>query len=233
MNPEPDYGIAFEALKRRSRAEWQIFTQHEFVRRLGDGTLPRDSFLHYLRQDYVFLIHFSRAWAFAAVKAETVEEIRLAASTLHGLICHEITLHVETCEQEGISEQELASTKEELENLAYTRYALDAGLSGDFLDMILTLAPCVLGYGEIGMQLSKTGTSTEYLPWISTYSGAEYQSVCEELGKLIDGALIRRLGEDYQSLPRWNSLSEKFASAVRLETAFWQMGLRGGQVTAV
>ena len=41
----------------------------DFVEQLGDGSLPRKSFLHYLVQDYVFLVHFSRAWALAVVKS--------------------------------------------------------------------------------------------------------------------------------------------------------------------
>ena len=226
MGSEQGYGKAFEALKANCRKEWLEFTGHEFVRRLGDGTLPREAYLHYLRQDYVFLMHFSRAWALAAVKAETIDEIQLAANTLHGLTTFEMSLHVETCRKEGIPEGELASTAEELENLAYTRYALDAGLSGDFLDIILTLAPCVLGYGEIGLHLLQEQKSDEYLQWIETYADDEYQSVCRELGQMMDGAVVRRLGDQYQSLPRWNSLSAKFTKATCLEAAFWQMGLR-------
>ena len=226
MGSEQGYGRAFEALKGNCRQEWLDFTGHEFVRRLGDGTLPREAYLHYLRQDYVFLMHFSRAWALAAVKAETIDEIQLAANTLHGLTTFEMSLHVETCSREGIPESELASTREELENLAYTRYALDAGLSGDFLDIILTLAPCVLGYGEIGLHLSAARTSDEYLEWIETYAGDEYQSVCRELGRMMDSALVRRLGGQYEALPRWASLSDRFTKATCLEAAFWQMGLR-------
>ena len=37
---------------------WLAYTRHAFVQGLGDGTLPHAAFLHYLKQDYVFLIHF-------------------------------------------------------------------------------------------------------------------------------------------------------------------------------
>lgn len=226
----PNYGRAFAALKMRSGEEWDAFTRHEFVRRLGDGTLPRDCYLHYLRQDYVFLIHFSRAWALAAVKAESIGEIKLAATILNGLINHEMALHVETCAGEGIAEPELAATAEELENLAYTRFALDAGLSGDFLDIMLALAPCVLGYGEVGLHLAAARSSDTYRPWIETYAGEEYQGLCRDLGQAMDAALTGRLGADYETLPRWRTLAQRFATATRLEASFWQMGMRGGAV---
>lgn len=35
---------------------WHNFTHHEFVRKLGDGTLPYESFKHYMIQDYLYLV---------------------------------------------------------------------------------------------------------------------------------------------------------------------------------
>jgi thiaminase (transcriptional activator TenA) len=102
----------------------------------------------------VFLIHFARAWALAVAKAETLEEMKTAAATVHALVHHEMRLHIETCAGEGISQAELEATPEAAENLAYTRYVLEAGYSGDFLDLMAALAPCVLGYGEIGARLA-------------------------------------------------------------------------------
>ena len=149
---------------------------HAFVRGLGDGTLPRAAFLHYLAQDYMFLIHFSRAWALAVTKAETLDEMRACAATVQALIDDEMRLHVETCAAEGISAAALEATREAPANLAYTRYVLDAGHSGDFLDLMAALAPCVLGYGEIGAALAATAPPDgPYAGWIATYGGKDYQ----------------------------------------------------------
>ena len=46
----------FDQLKQSCAQDWQAYTQHEFVRQLGAGTLPAESFRHYLKQDYLFLI---------------------------------------------------------------------------------------------------------------------------------------------------------------------------------
>ena len=80
----------------------------------------------YLIQDYIFLIHFSRAWALAIVKSETPEQMRGAAATVNALINDEIKLHVGICAREGITEAQLLDATEEPENLAYTRYVMDA-----------------------------------------------------------------------------------------------------------
>lgn len=42
---------------------------------MGDGTLPLESFKGYLIQDYLYLVHFSRANALASYKAKNIEDI--------------------------------------------------------------------------------------------------------------------------------------------------------------
>ncbi|MEM7732949.1 MAG: thiaminase II [Pseudomonadota bacterium] len=218
------YGRVFTAWRDATPA-WPDYTRHAFVAGLGDGTLPQEAFLHYLKQDYVFLIHFSRAWALAVTKAETVEEMRLAAGTVNGLINEEIALHIQICAGAGIDETTLFATEERQENLAYTRYVLDAGHSGDLLDLLAALAPCVMGYGDIGTYLAGVKTSDTYADWINTYAGADYQSQCENVGALIDAAAHRRLGADPTTSSRWAALHARFAIATKLEVGFWDMGL--------
>ena len=46
----------FDRLKEACRADWDTFIQHDFVRQIGDGSLPKECFQHYLKQDYLFLI---------------------------------------------------------------------------------------------------------------------------------------------------------------------------------
>ena len=225
----PGYGSAF-AIWREVAPDWQAYTHHGFVEGLGDGSLPRAAFLHYLKQDYVFLIHFARAWALAAAKAGTLAEMQAASATLHALTHIEMPLHIRICADAGIPAAALESTQEEPANLAYTRYVLEAGYSGDFLDLMAALAPCVLGYGEIGARLA--GSGGPYADWIATYGGAEYQQLCRDVGDLIDGALVQRLGPDWPALPRAAALSARFATATRLEVGFWQMGLQPGPAPA-
>ena len=222
----PEYGRAF-GLWRGAAPEWDAFVRHPFVAGLGDGTLPRQAFLHYLVQDYLFLIHFARAWALAVVKADTLDEMRAAAATVDALVNHEMRLHVRTCAEAGIAQARLAEAEEAPGNMAYTRYVLEAGFSGDFLDLMAALAPCVLGYGEIGARLGREASYDAYRGWIDTYAGEEYQKLCRDVGGLIDGALARRLGPDFTETPRWARLGRRFADATRLEVGFWDMGLGG------
>ena len=130
------FGTTFPLWRAAAGDAWRDYTCHAFVEGIRDGSLPRDAYLRYLVQDYVFLVHFSRAWALAVTKAETLEEMRACAATVHALLNDEMRLHVQSCADAGISVSDLFAAEEAPQNLAYTRYVLDAGHSGDFLDLM-------------------------------------------------------------------------------------------------
>jgi len=225
-----NYGKAFALWHKESQQTdgdiWHAYTHHNFVEGLRDGSLPQKAYIHYLIQDYVFLMHFSRAWALAVVKSETLDEMKLASITVDSLVNLEMQHHVDVCATYGIEEQVLFDAVELPANLAYTRYVLDAGHSGDLADLLAALAPCIFGYGMIGARLAENlSEDNPYAEWIKTYASKEYQTVCIKSGELIDKALERRIGSDFSASPRWGRLSERFAMATRLETGFWDMAL--------
>ncbi|MCA8909944.1 MAG: thiaminase II [Rhodospirillaceae bacterium] len=222
----------YARLRAADPETWQAYVEHPFVQALGDGSLPRACFVHYLRQDYVFLIHFIRAYALGVHKTDRIEEIRQLAGTVHALSEFEMQLHIQTCAREGLSEADLAATPEERENLSYTRYVLDLGQRGDLLDLLVAQAPCVLGYGEIGRRLAaETGgppAGHPYAEWIATYASEEFREVGARHEALMEAVCRRRLGAKPWTSPRWAELAASFATASRLEAGFWDMGLRGG-----
>ncbi len=224
----PVYGKTFALWRAGCGDPWREYTHHAFVEGLRDGSLPRASFLQYLAQDYVFLVHFARAWSLGVVKSETLDEMKVCAGTVDALVNHEMTLHVQTCAAAGIDEATLFAASEEFENLAYTRYVMDAGVQGDFLDLMAALAPCCFGYGEIGTRLAATAApDTPYRDWINTYADDGYQGAMASVGHMIDVAVTRRMGPDPTASARWPHLQARFDTATRLEVAFWDMGLRG------
>ena len=169
-----NYGTVFSLWRTAAGTSWTDYVTHDFVRQLQDGSLKRANFMHYLIQDYIFLMHFSRAWALAVTKSETIGEMQLCAATVNALICDEIKLHIRICADAGIDEATLFNAREATANLAYTRYVLDAGHSGDMVDLLAALAPCVMGYGEIGLRLGQSDHASDYADWINTYGGGDY-----------------------------------------------------------
>jgi len=208
---------------RSAAGSWDDYVAHPFVLGLRDGTLPEPAFRHYLGQDYLFLVHFARAYALAAYKAETLSDIRDTAAGMSAIVDTEMALHVEYCAGWGLSEAEMEALPEASATMAYTRYVLEKGLQGDLLDLYVALAPCVIGYGEIGARLAGDPETVHdgncYGAWIQMYAGDEYQSVARAHGEVLDRLWKARAGG-----ARLESLSRTFAQATRLEADFWQMG---------
>ena len=219
----PDYRL-YPQLRGAIGEVWQAYVAHPFVAQLAAGTLPEASFRHYLGQDYLFLIQFARAYALAAYKADTLAEIRTAAAGMSAILDTEIRLHVDYCTGWRLDEDDMEALPEAAATIAYTRYVLDKGLQGDLLDLYVALAPCIIGYGEIGARLAADPESTlagnPYASWISMYSGDEYQEVAGSHAATLDYLWQARAGG-----ARISQLTTTFARATKLEVDFWQMGL--------
>lgn len=215
----------FNDLTDACHGEWRAYIEHRFVSQLGDGSLEPAAFKHYLKQDYLFLIQFARAFALAAYKSSTLADLRQAKDGLLAILDTELALHISYCEAWGISEQELNELPEARATLAYTRYVLDTGNRGDLLDLHVALAPCMVGYGEIanwlnGRAQTLRGTDNPYDAWIAMYESDEFQQAMQAE---IDW-LNQRLAD--VSPARFKQLCRIFSDATRLEIDFWDMGLQ-------
>ena len=61
----------YDRLVEACADDWRAYVEHPFVEMMATGKLPEAAFRHYLVQDYLFLMHFSRAWALASAAAVT------------------------------------------------------------------------------------------------------------------------------------------------------------------
>jgi thiaminase (transcriptional activator TenA) len=217
-------GELFRRLVGAAGEAWPAYTRHEFVLALARGDLPEAAFRRYLVQDYLFLLHFARAWGLAVYKSDTLAEMRRAQSLVAATLDIEIGLHVEYCRGWGLSEAEMAAEREAPQTVAYTRFVLDRGLAGDRLDLEVALAPCMIGYAEIAAERmvdpTTRGDGNRYREWLDMYAGEEYQGLARDCAAALDEQFARRGGEG-----RLPSLAASFTAATLLEADFWQMGL--------
>ncbi|WP_033728971.1 thiaminase II [Pseudomonas putida] len=212
----------FDRLKQAAAPQWRDYVDHAFVQQMGDGTLSEAAFRTYLVQDYLFLIQFARAWALAAYKSRRPADIRAAQAGLAAIL-HETDLHVRLCARWGLSQADIEAAPEHPATVAYTRYVLDCGAAGDLLELHVALAPCVIGYAEIGQSLAaRIGNLDEhpYREWIGEYAGAGYQAVAAAARTHLDSLAARSMTDQ-----RFAELAAIFAQASALEADFWQMGL--------
>lgn len=222
----PDNRSFVEILKDYAKKEYSTYVNHEFVNRIADGTLSVDSFRYFLCQDYIYLTHYARVHAICGFKLNNLQEIAAEAEIIN-IIRKETSLHIKYCESWGISLEELEKTKEASANMAYTRFCIERGLSGDILDLKVALFACLIGYGEIGRRIvNDPATKRENNPfykWAENYAADLYQnSVTTGIAE------IEKLAKEYikpGDTNRLKELCEVFRQACVLETNFFTMGL--------
>ena len=211
----------FYKLKKNSIKSWKKYTEHSFVKELGNGSLKPTIFKEYLIQDYIFLQRFIKILALSAYKARSIEDMNRSVDFIIA-IKHELKLHVHYCKKFGISKNKILKAKERKENKAYTNYVMKVGIKKSNLELFTALSPCVIGYGEIGYNLKKNKNwkKSKYSSWIKMYSSKEYQSVAKDN--------IAYLDYLYKINKKKNikSLITIFKKASELEANFWQMAYK-------
>src|SRR4051812_30403655 len=179
-----------QTLYEKVREVWDKTHRHPFVVGLGTGELPVESFIRYMKQDYVFLIDYAKLFAFGAVKARDIETMgyfaRLLDETLHG----EMDLHRQYAQRFGITNEQLEETTPTPINLAYTRYMLNVAQNGSLEELIAALLPCMWSYWEISKMIAVNYPSAiEHLlygEWVKMYSSSEFGSLATWLIDLLD-----------------------------------------------
>ena len=99
---------------------WRQSLAHPFVRSLGDGSLPLENFRFYMRQDYVFLIEYSRLVALAAAKAPSLDTMARFATLLDATLNQEMALHREFATECGITAEEFLEAMDWAEEAGLT-----------------------------------------------------------------------------------------------------------------
>ncbi|EAI2977154.1 TPA: thiaminase II [Campylobacter coli] len=216
--------MLFSRLIEANSQIWDEYLHHKFVKKLENGSLKEENFLFYLKQDYIYLIHYAKCYARLALNAKNAEELRFAMKFQNYIIEGEIELHKSILKL-GIDADKLNVKDESLTNIAYTRYMLSVGESGDFLDMLVALSACAIGYGYIGAEIYKRLDKEKlqnhpYKEWILTYSSDEFQNEIKEFEDFLN-SYTQKISQE-----KFENLSEIFYNVVRLESAFWEHALQ-------
>lgn len=208
-----------EHLHHKVAGIWEAQHQHPFVRGIGDGTLGLERFEFWLRQDYVFLIEYARLLGLAAARSPNLETMARFATLLKETLETEMSLHRAYAAEFGIHSEELEQESSAPATRAYTDFLLRVATTGDFVELVAALLPCMWGFSEIGRQLAAQPGPSEnrYAKWIAMYSSREFAELaqwCRDLLDSLAGGLPER---DLQKL------EAAFLTSSRYEWQFWEM----------
>ena len=206
---------------RHNCPTWNDYTQHDFVKQLAAGTLAADSFRHYLVQDYLYLIHYTRVMALSVYKSDTLAQMRVGQAGINAMLDMEIGMYLDFCRDWNVPLEQVESASESAVTIAYSRYILDAAMSGSLAELYAAIAPCLMGYGEIGKRLKEQGfiTDNPYQPWINVFSSDEFQAITAQNEAQINTLLAAA------SPAQADKFQRLFNTAARMEVNFWQQAL--------
>lgn len=196
---------------------------HPFVRGIGNGSLPVARYQYYLRQDYLFLIEYSRVLALAASRAPDLQVAARFADLLHLTLHVEMDLHRQVCWSAGISPEALEETRPAPTTWAYTRHLRLVAETEDLPAILASLLPCAYGYWEIAASLRARGLPEHqplYADWIRLYTSEDYEAMARWLVDLLD-----RLASDVPPR-REEVLRDLYLVSTRYEYLFWEMAYR-------
>ena len=210
------------ALRAEADPVWRAQLDHPFVRGIGDGTLSLDRFIHWVRQDYLFLIEYCRLFGLAAARAPDLATLVRFADLLQATARTEMDFHRAYAREMGISEGELAAERMAPTTRAYTDFLLRVAATGDFAELAAALLPCMWGFSEIGQVLQARGLPAEprYAKWILMYADAEFAALACWCRQLVD-----RLGTGADATAR-RRMADAFLTSSRWEYLFWDMAWR-------
>lgn len=194
---------------------------HPFVTGLTDGTLPRESFRHYIVQDAHYLRSYSRALAICAAKAPTPADTVMFANHAIGAIAAEQDLHASLMGELGGTAESAANEPVAPTTCAYVSYLLATCHGGSFPEALAAVLPCYWIYARVGQELlARSSPDPLYARWIAMYGGEEFQAVVDSVLALTD-----RVGAQVSDGER-ALMHEHFTRTSRYEWMFWDAAHR-------
>lgn len=210
-----------DELRALAEPVWRAQHEHPFVRAIGEGSVDRDQFEYWVRQDYAYLIEYARLFAVATARAPDLETMtRFAALTRETLVT-EMGLHRAYAARFGISEAQLEAEVKSPTTQAYTDFLLRTATLGDFGELVAALLPCMWGFYEIGAALKANGVPADPLcaEWIEMYASPEFAELAAWCREVLD-----RIADGLPE-PSLQRLRDAFLTSSRYELRFWEMAL--------
>lgn len=187
-----------------------------FLRELEDGTLPRDTFVHYLAQDAHYLVGYARALAACATRATDADDVAFWAARAHGAVVVERELHATHVD-------ELTSIAPSPTCTAYVSALLATAATGSYGELVAAVLPCFWVYDDVGSRLrERVGdlAAHPYGDWVATYGDPVFAEHTRQAKEIADRIAAT---SDVTTVDRMHA---ELARATRYEWMFWDAAYR-------
>jgi thiaminase/transcriptional activator TenA len=217
---------------------YRAITEMPFIKELIAGTLPREKFLFYIRQDDIYLGHYAQVLSTIAARVHSAVEalafVRFAESALLVEQGMHDTFYKEAASDSGAASGDkavvaaLAAVGIEPACHHYTSFLKSTAALEPVEVAMAAVLPCFWIYREVGLHIlagaatttATSGAANPYQAWIDTYSGEEFSRQVDEAIEFCDAAAERSTHAVRERM------TEAYVTAARLEFDFWDGAYR-------
>ena len=195
---------------------YQRILELPFLHELKEGTLPKEKFNFYLRQDAIYLSEYGKILAGIATRLHQPEHREAFLKFSTETIAVESALHGSFLKDAPTPAYHGASPS----CLLYTGF-LSKQLAHHPIETTLTaVLPCFWIYKKVGDHLLATQNrdNNPYQPWIDTYGGDDFARSVERAIAICDHAA--------KNSTRHAEMTEAFVYASKMEWMFWDSAYR-------
>ncbi|MEE2035189.1 TenA family protein [Rhodococcus chondri] len=229
VSPPTYTGRFTDLLWERTKVLRDAVDNLEFLRRLGDGTLPLDAFRFYIEQDALYLAGYAKALALLAAKSPEPVTGAFWATSSATAATEESSLH-----QGLLTGGVLPETGEVVEPspacLGYVSYLTATVSTEPYAVGAAAVLPCFWIYAEVGRELAGRAAdalaadpSHPYARWVTTYDDPAFHASVATARELVDAAAEAATG------PERDAMLDAFTVATRYELMFWDTALHRQQ----
>lgn len=194
---------------------------HPFLDELAAGTLPPETFRHYIVQDSLYLAEYARVLALAAARAPTASGRLEFSDGAKVAVQVEEALHQAFFAQFGVTPEMAQQSEATPACLGYTSYLASLAATRSYEELIAGILPCFWVYWEVGCDIRPRAASPNpYSAWIETYAAPSFGEATRRVCDLVDAAAA-------QATPAIRSaMNTAFRNAARYEWMFWDSAYR-------
>lgn len=214
-----------EYLWDRTKTLREAIDELEFLRRLGDGTLPLEVFRTYVEQDSLYLAGYAKVLALLSAKSPDAQAAQFWAGSAATAVAVESALHTDL-----LSDGRLPARETEPEPsaacLGYVSYLIATAATESYAVGAAAALPCFWIYAEVGRDLAASAAEVlaadprhPYAQWVSTYGAAEFQESAATARSFVDAAAASASDRERKAM------ATAFTVATRYELMFWDTAL--------
>ncbi|MDD3931942.1 MAG: hypothetical protein GXY22_04780 [Clostridiaceae bacterium] len=184
------------------------------------GEMPLERFQWQIRQNYQYLMEYTKCWAIGLAKAQGFDEMTrwysIVKSTFEDTVVFNRTFWAD---QLGISIEDLEKTIMAEKKRSYTSHELARAFEGDLASCMMGLFPCNVLYMHMGFDLlpqCKLPQENMYYQWISYYTQPAYVDKCQKEIRMVNSLCEHKTGQELRHL------LEIFAIGCNYEILQWR-----------